>query len=640
MLADVMGKLYHKYLRHLLTPYINSYILSSMCGGFEHRGVDFASLYINGFQDYARKHGLSWAVLFLDVSAAFESLQRFFVYGARISDAEAVGIFKACGMMPEMFEEFRQVLLDPTAFEQAGVPRVLQKLVEASHLVTWYSFSGLDTFVATRQGAKPGDPLGDIIFAFLICSILKKVHRYMSGICKYKCAVGSSATVLGELPAQEVDISSVNYVDDNAFLILGQSSNEVLQNLQCISGGILDIFGAHLLRCSLAANKTAVLLGLLGRGQRQILGDKRFFEEGREGMCLKVKCTMLGDCRVPVVKRYKHVGRHVVAHCSNNVDVQQHVVSAHTKFSSMAYSIIGNRDLPVHVRLKFSLIPVSRMLSCASVWYNLSPTSIRSLDSQYNKIYRTAYLGHKYHTRTNYTNKQFYEKHPHRNVLACIRGRRLRLLSRILAWAPEPLKALLADSHGYQKSFINELYDDLGWLWRSSSFPEELNMPDPASDPLAWNSFIINYPNTFKKRVQRAEEIECTAIEMPAASAMEGIQCHICGFFCKNVHVYSGHMHRAHGHKNPLKMRLEGSQCLGCMKDFRNRCRLFHHLSCNSPKCGQYYLNTQPLLDDETFKQQEAISAKIERTLKAQGRHAFFAELPVIRLVGPVPSRL
>ena len=36
-------------------------------------------------------------------------------------------------------------------------------------------FDGLSKFVVTDQGSKPGDPLGDIIFASIIVKVLKGI---------------------------------------------------------------------------------------------------------------------------------------------------------------------------------------------------------------------------------------------------------------------------------------------------------------------------------------------------------------------------------------------------------------------------------------------------------------------------------
>jgi len=54
----------------------------------------------------------------------------------------------------------------------------------------------------------------------------------------------------------------------------------------------------------------------------------------------------------------------------------------------------------------------------------------------------------------------------------------------------------------------------------------------------------------------------------------------------------------------------------------------------------QYYLQNIPVSNAETYKMEEAISAFNEMASQAEGRHAMSPELPIVRLTGPVPSRL
>lgn len=137
-----------------------------MCGGFLRHGIDFTNQYVLSFIDSMRASGLSWAILILDVVAAFESLQRFFVFAATPSDEQIATVFKQVGFDQIVFSGFVDALQEPNAFAQAGVSGILAKLVCASHPFSWYSLKGLGEFVATRQRTKPGDLLGDFVFAY------------------------------------------------------------------------------------------------------------------------------------------------------------------------------------------------------------------------------------------------------------------------------------------------------------------------------------------------------------------------------------------------------------------------------------------------------------------------------------------
>lgn len=87
LLADQVDKCYHRYIRSLLVPHISSYMIETCFSGFNHAGAEFGIMAFIAFRDLCFSKNLAWGILFPDVVAAFESLQRFFVFGERISDA-------------------------------------------------------------------------------------------------------------------------------------------------------------------------------------------------------------------------------------------------------------------------------------------------------------------------------------------------------------------------------------------------------------------------------------------------------------------------------------------------------------------------------------------------------------------------
>jgi len=249
LLADVFSKVYHKHLRALLTPHIEAYMLSTMCGGFQRRGTDFASLYLSAFYGYAWVNGKNYAVLFLDVSAAFESLQRVFAFEGVVTDSQAQSIFMQCNMPASVWPDFVDALREPEAFRASGVPSILSKIVGVAHGSTWYSIEGLSEFVLAEKGSKPADPLGDIIFAFLIAKVLSFAkHKFVQNV--FVCTTiktEPTSSIFGEFGEQSIDLFCANYVDDNEFPLLGESAGEVVSLVAALAGSILGSFAAHLM---------------------------------------------------------------------------------------------------------------------------------------------------------------------------------------------------------------------------------------------------------------------------------------------------------------------------------------------------------------------------------------------------------
>lgn len=477
LLADIAGKVYHSYLRSCLLGYPNSYILHTMCGGFLRRGADFASIYLFNFVECARRAKLFWALLFLDVSAAFESLQYVFVFEDHLSDQVVCSIFSKCNFSHSVFHQFVKVINNDTAFIDAGVPRILSKLVQSAHALSWFSCEGLDTYVVARQGSKAGDPLGDILFAFLITRVLRQYRAELVCI-GFDALVDLSSEdgLFGPASSSSVDLSSINYVDDNVFPVMAEDSNILYDKLALISSAVLDLFASYLLKCALAANKTSILLGLSGKHKNQVYSR---FNIVNKLPNLLINTKSLGECLIPVVKTYKHVGFVQNGQMANNLDISSRVNISKQSLKELGNPVLANTVLEFKTRMKFSLIPKAQMLSNSHLWHNITDSALAKLDTAYNNIHRYVCVA-KYKSTSSkppISTEALYRSHPIKNVLACIRARRLRQLARLINLAPVELKQLLAFNSTYEPSYASQLCKDLQWLYEFWTLQDACPVP-------------------------------------------------------------------------------------------------------------------------------------------------------------------
>ena len=95
LLANTSGKHFSKNLRSLVTPYLNTYILDSMCGGFLKRGTDFCFHFLRALSSIARNSHCSCCVFFADLRSAFATVIRAFVIPEQCSDEFIVHAFKS-----------------------------------------------------------------------------------------------------------------------------------------------------------------------------------------------------------------------------------------------------------------------------------------------------------------------------------------------------------------------------------------------------------------------------------------------------------------------------------------------------------------------------------------------------------------
>jgi len=116
----------------------------------------------------------------------------------------------------------------------------------------------------------------------------------------------------------------------------------------------------------------------------------------------------------------------------------------------------------------------------------------------------------------------------------------------------------------------------------------------------------------------------------------ECIVCHMCDITCKSANEFYGHVARIHGHRSPFKLRVQGTQCLCCLKHCYNREKLCHHLKHSSKNCARYYMVRVPILPPDVLKAKDAATAAFIAKLKASGRDHKYADLPPYRHAGPL----
>ena len=76
VLADIAGKAFHKARRQRVLPFVEAAARPSQMGGISHRGTDFGSLAVRCLAETCKALGLSYVLVFVDITAAFYNLRR------------------------------------------------------------------------------------------------------------------------------------------------------------------------------------------------------------------------------------------------------------------------------------------------------------------------------------------------------------------------------------------------------------------------------------------------------------------------------------------------------------------------------------------------------------------------------------
>ena len=73
-------------------------------------------------------------------------------------------------MPGEDVHKLANLIWQSTALEDAGVDQLFSRVVEDAYTDTWLSEGGLADPLLTGQGTKAGDPLGDLMYNFLMAA--------------------------------------------------------------------------------------------------------------------------------------------------------------------------------------------------------------------------------------------------------------------------------------------------------------------------------------------------------------------------------------------------------------------------------------------------------------------------------------
>ena len=98
----------------------------------------------------------------------------------------------------------------------------------------------------------------------------------------------------------------------------------------------------------------------------------------------------------------------------------------------------------------------------------------------------------------------------------------------------------------------------------------------------------------------------------------------------------SWHLFKNHQVRPPLRALVESTHCAACLQEFHSRERVIRHVSRSSPKCIQVYIQAMAPMHIDDLGRFEEEAYNTTRQLKTQGFRREHAQLPPIRLVGPL----
>ena len=114
------------------------------------------------------------------------------------------------------------------------------------------------------------------------------------------------------------------------------------------------------------------------------------------------------------------------------------------------------------------------------------------------------------------------------------------------------------------------------------------------------------------------------------------LQCDKCNLKFTSEQSLALHKFKAHGEKNQMRRYVASTFCPVCLRQFWSRERVVNHIRYRSLVCKANLLLLGPCLSVEDADKLDEIENGANLSLQKKGRRRHHADLPVIRLQGPL----
>ena len=638
--GDSVGKKLHTWYRKCLFPSALSFSSKVQCGGYKGRGTDICSFTVRSFLQAMVPIRWSAAVLFVDITAAFDSLLREQIFSCYNGEVSLRSILSTIKMPYDVIDKALSIAQN-SIFSQAGVSTHLNQLVANAHYGSWFATDGLAGIIATLIGAKQGDPLGDIIFNMCVSAIIREIEQAAAdaGLLFALPPVSNTNTVpcaFGAFEAEAIEkVVATTYYDDGAFMLASPSQARIIPNLIKLACIIRSIFLSHGMSVNFSDNKTEAFVVFRGRGTNAM-------NDHLASLDFKLPLSEADGDVLRIVSSYKHMGSVLEASGSMKKEVRNRCSAFYQSYEKLSRRVFRNPTFSKEQRI--------RLLYNIGSGHRLSRSDESKLNTCYLKVCRDIANMHNSPVCEQFSTDEavlFELNLPSMNTL--IRCQRLRFLRRLLMTDVPFVTRFCALSARSELSWPQLIVDDFTWL--AKRMPHRFaDLGHPLDAMKQWLDCVLSYSSRWSKVL----DMLCNSRD-PTTHPHAEIDpycsqtlhfCTECSFFSSNVSALRTHMFRIHGYKNPARSYIaQRNTCAACLHAFSSRDKVFKHLAYDSKDClallQQLYSplpqSTVLDLDSEAVTARHNTSRSRACTRRACREYGPLVHLDLVTINGRVP---
>ena len=650
VLADQMGKYFHTLQRQKLLPAFADFKAPMQAGCLAKIGVDHVHLQLEALASWAASSHRCLCVLFLDVASAYYKAVRSFILGGDYSDESICRLFLQNRWSPDLLHEFLAALNEPSAFEQAQVSSHKTYQNKLSFQAAWFALRNLPgTLTQTSQGTRPGNPLADLLFAFLFSRVSKEVQAQMdlAGCLDQFPVRWFPGVPLSEEEQLNCAPGIGSWADDLYLACTVESAKTLLSTATTVSKIAIDVAASFGLFLNLGDDKTNLLLVPRGPGSFEF--KRLLATEGRPE--LSVMTQSLGQVSVKIVKDYVHLGA-LFDGTSCRPEISRRFLLSSPLVKQLRRPVFGDPSLSLSLKsMLLQSYVLSRFLFGLSTWHFAVKKDYQLWFSKLVRLYSVLLPKHAKGPGFQSLDLLALTRQLHPALL--LAKHRLALLSRMFDTGLAPLWSILQESQLWCHQVLADLQTVALWVpefpgWQLDSTLEEALQPF-GSNPKHLSNVVKLAESRFYAYLTLLHDLQqfrdaflCLLRQSPATlrtpehEVFEPLthQCSQCGQHFASFHGLTSHLHKEHGVKNLSRRYAASNVCRHCLTAYDNRESLIHHLKHLQTGCLIQLVQTVEPLSPEAVQVLDAESAAEQKIRRTQMRSKTF-RFPPQRVSGP-----
>ena len=616
LLEPSMGRCFGKTRRPKIEEGFASTAAPGQWGG--RRGLSIEALHLNLrlAQSTARSLHKSFAMIFVDIRAAFYSIAKPLLCSEGLTPAEASLLCHVMKIPPSATQAFMTNMYSCKTVARATKSDVTEGMVHATLSQSWFCIpNGADTN-APMTGSRPGDPCADTLFGLIMSVILQEIQDRLMEDNIYPTVPNDNVTLA----------PSLTWVDDTVFLVQSEAA-ELCGKVEMVLSTVLDVMQEHGLQLSFGPNKTAVILEFSGKASKK---EKQASEAKYKG-AFHVVSEHQPPVKVPIVQHYRYLGGFMVRGGMITPEIRGRSAQTMAKMKGLR-KILQNKQLDTaKKRLIVKSIAFPILSLHAGSWFDLTQGDYYAWKSAVFKLYGILQArgqdGQYHHT-------DLYDRAYHMQAsmpMEWLMAKRLQLCAQILKEGDAFIFSAIVYNHqaAGNSSWLHAVQIAFHWLGEQigkQPIPYEVQFLDRVATWHELQPYAIKLSQQVRKAMQAHQHRIRTLQEFKEADSsqkaiykemgwtfkgpnpietaepehrQEDHRCSSCEASFPSPAALAVHEQRTHNVRMAVRRFAPTPACVSCKKWYHTRPRLLLHLQWSGTKCWYEIMRHHRPMDAE-----------------------------------------